>query len=321
MNKVQNSEAGYWQRRFWRWVIRRMPPAQAITLDRFRVFVFPSRQGFGFLFICLLVWLLGTNYENNVVMSLAFLMVSVFIVSIIHTFNNLSGVTVTSLSGKTAFAGEDVEFEVLLSRNSNKRYENIQLTWPGGSTATVDLIDNSEQRVKLFVPSSRRGWLNPGRLLVETYYPLGLIRVWTWLDMDVKALIYPAPLYAGTPPFSRGHRSDGDQLREDGAEDFVGLKDYQLGHSLRHVAWKHYARGQGLYLKDYCDYLAPSCWLDWDSFPGMPKEERLSRLCYWVIEMARSRNDYGLRLPGRAMAPSTGIEHKQELLRALALLR
>jgi len=295
-----------------------MPPSPAITLDRQRLFVFPSRQGFVFLSISLLIWLLGTNYDNNLALALAFLMVSLFVVSIIHTFNNLSGVTLTALAGGTAFAGKDVEFEVLLSRSGNKRFENIQVGWPGGSTATVDLIEQ-EERVKLFVPSTHRGWFHPGRLLVETYYPLGLIRVWTWLDLDARALVYPTPVCAGPPPDQIGGQLDGDLLREAGGEDFAGLKDYRVGHSLRHVAWKHYARGQGLHLKEYSDYIASSCWLDWDSLAGLGREERLSRLCYWVLALAKTRNDYGLRLPGTEIKPGSGLEHKHQLLRALAL--
>ena len=319
MTSPRLKKAGFLRRRFWRWINRRLPPQREITLDRFRLFVFPSLPGFVYLLLCLLVWLLGTNYDNNLALLLTYLLVSLFVVAILHTFNNLSGLTLTALGGQTAFAGEDVELEVLLSRNGKRRYENIQLGWSGGSLATVDVIDSAEQRVKLFVPTTKRGWFNPGRLLVVTHYPLGLIRVWTWLDLDIKALVYPAPVAAGAPPPALGQHGDGEQLHEAGAEDFSGLKDYQPGHSLRHVAWKQYARGRGLYLKEYADYLASGCWLDWDALEGLPREERLSRLCHWVIEMAKTPDDYGLRLPGEEVAPAAGLDHKHRLLRALAL--
>ncbi len=311
------------QRSFWRWIRRRLPPTREVTLDRFRLLVIPSAAGFGYLLVSLLIWLLGTNYDNNLALSLAYLMTSMFVVAIIHTFNNLSGITVTGISAHAAFAGEPVEFQVLLSRRPSKRHENIQLAFRRAgrevTVTTVDLIENSEFRAKLFVPSTRRGWLHPGRLLVETYYPLGLIRVWTWLDLDLKALVYPAPAVAGSPALMGAQQGEGHQPQEAGTEDFAGLRDYQPGHSLRHVAWKHYARGQGLYLKDFADYLAPSRWVDWDCLPGLPTEERLSRLCYWVMTLAKTHDEYGLRLPGVEITPASGLEHKHQCLRALAL--
>ena len=316
-------ETGLWQQRFQHWLRRRVPPTTEVTLDRFRLFVFPSRAGFGYLLTCGLIWLLGTNYDNNLSLALAFLMLSLMIVAIIHTFNNLSGVTLKGVGSSEAYAGELVEFQVLLSRRPNKRHENIQLMFHSGdaSVTTVDLVDCSEARAKLFVPSTQRGWLNPGRLLVETHYPLGLIRVWTWLDLDVRALVYPAPMASATPAFQGAQQGEGRLPHEEGGEDFAGLKDYQPGHSLRHVAWKQYARGRGLHLKDFADYRVPNRWLDWDSLEGVPTEERLSRLCYWVNELAKTQTEYGLRLPGVELVPSSGLEHKRQCLRALASFR
>ena len=47
-------------------------------------------------------------------------------------------------------------------------------------------------------------------------------------------------------------------------------------------------------------------------------EARLSRLCFWVLELARSDVDYGLNIPGVRIAPGRGDAHRNRLLRALA---
>jgi len=60
-------------------------------------------------------------------------------------------------------------------------------------------------------------------------------------------------------------------------------------------------------------------WLDWDMFYGFGVEERLSRLCYCVLQLSKTDNAYGLKMPGIEIAPDTGIRHKNSLLKTLAL--
>lgn len=311
--------AGYYQRRFWNWIHKRIPASNPQTLDRKILFVFPSASGFGFLVVNTLLWLVGTNYENNIIIGLAFLLASMFVVSIIHTFSNLSGLTIRAINSVPVYAGDDAEIELLVTTDTQQPHENVQLHWSGGNTSVANLIDAQEVTLKLFVPTKTRGLMNPGRLLVESYYPLGIIRCWTWLDLDVRVLVYPKAVYGGKMPLSLSLNEQGQWQASHGAEDFSGLKRYQAGESLRHVAWKHYARGQGLHTKEYTAYEDQRLWLDWDFFAGLDKEARLSRLCYWIVEAAKTQNEYGLRLPGVEIEPGKGLEHKHKLLKALAL--
>lgn len=311
--------SGYFQQRFQRWVQRRLQPASRQQLNNRRLFIFPSRAGFAYLLVTLLLWLIGTNYENNLVLSLAFFLLSLFIVCIHHTFFNLSGLEIEYLRSAPCFLDEEGELEMQLQRRSGEGKEAVMLAYDRELPQEVDLIDTRSTKVKLFIGGQRRGWYDPGRLLVESHYPLGLVRCWSWLDMDARLLVYPKPVAGGEMPLSQGGDSEGDRLDEQGAEDFHGFKAYQPGMSPRHIAWKHYARGQGLHSKEYASYREPKLWLDWDALQGMGREARLSRLCHWVLKISATQQPYGLRLPGQEIAPGTGTEHKQQILKALAL--
>lgn len=306
-------------RLYQRWLNRRLPPRRVITLNRSNVFIFPSRAGFAFLFLAALLWLIATNYENNLVFMLTFLLISVFVVSVLHTYSNLAGIRLTAVRSKPAFVGEDAEFECLLEKNNHRRYENLLLNWRGMSPRIVNLTDQQQATIKLYQTSKQRGWLHPGRLLVQTYYPLGLIRAWTWLDLDTRSLVYPKPIKTGPVPFSPGSTGEGNTDIKIGTDDFQGLRDYQPGESLRHVAWKQYAKAQGLYTKEYTTSTDRKIWLDWDFLAGMDTESRLSRLCYWVLEADKTGEEYGLRLPQLTIEPATGIDHREQMLKALAL--
>ena len=108
------------QRRFQRWVNRRIPAAREVTLDQRRIFIFPSRTGLFFLF-CLAVMLLAAiNYQNNMSFALVFLLANVFLVSVLHTYANLSGLTIRGVSAQPVFPGQASEFRLRLSRKPKR---------------------------------------------------------------------------------------------------------------------------------------------------------------------------------------------------------
>ena len=59
--------------------------------------------------------------------------------------------------------------------------------------------------------------------------------------------------------------------------------------------------------------------MDWNDARGPDVETRLSILCHWVLQAESFEQSYGLRLPGREIAPSRGDAHQTRCLEALAL--
>ena len=305
--------------RFQRWLNRRLPPANAVVLNQSNIFILPTRQGIYFLALIFFMVLAAINYQNSLIFGLAFLLLSLFMVSILHTFSNLSGLTVQAGATRAAFAGEDASFSVRLSRQGERHHEAIVLGWDPERLTGADLIEDEAALIRLFVQSKRRGRLNPGRLLIQTHYPVGLFRAWSWIDLDMAAVIYPRPVYAAELPATAGVNPDGELLQRSGVDDFYGFRDYQPGDSLRHVAWKSFARTGDLLVKEFAASVDRRVWIDWDLFPNLDRESRLSRLCFWVVTLSKSDAECGLRLPGLEIEPGKGAEHQERLLRELAL--
>jgi uncharacterized protein (DUF58 family) len=307
------------RKRWLRWINRRIPPARTVTLDQRRIFIFPNSAGFGFLLVLAVMLLAAINYQNNMAFALTFLLANLFVIAVLHTFANMAGLTIHAVRATPVFAGQHSEFEIMFSRSSKRHYYGIHAGWKGGDSVTVSLTRQDEVHAQLFVESERRGWHNPGRLLLETVYPLGLLRTWTWVDLDIHALVYPRPMASGPLAGIRSDKPDGSSVPVPGSDDFYGLRDYQRGDSLRHVSWKSVAKGQPLQTKHYTAYADRSIWLDWALFEGLPAERRLSHLCYWVLELDQANEEYGLRLPGVVVPPGFGDQHRQVVLRHLAL--
>ena len=171
----------------------------------------------------------------------------------------------------------------------------------------------------LAIHTENRGRIALPRFGVRTLFPFELFRSWAWLHMDLAGLVYPHPAdFAPAPPptqTAQGHR----QHDARGEEDFAGLRKFNIGDSPRHVAWKAFARSGQLLSKQFAGADTSSQWFDFDAVESDDVEQRLSILTRWIIESDRTREDYGLRLPGREFAPSHGDGHRRRCLEALAL--
>lgn len=297
---------------------RRIPPSSQITLSQDSIFIFPTSQGIAFGALIVLLILGAINYQSSLIYGVAFLLGSLFLVTILHTFRNLSGVQIEFIGSPGGFVGEDIEFEIRVSRSTGVGREGISVAWPDTIKQWVDIQEKEACTIKLFVKADQRGWFNPGRMLIETYYPLGLLRAWTWVDLTAVALIYPRPIYGESPLESTTQKDNGALVDPLGSDDFRDVREYQAGDPVKHIIWKSYARTGKPVIKQYGSFLDPRFILDWSAVPGLT-EERLSRLTGLALDAARSQRDYGLEIPGTQLSPACGANHLQTVLKALAL--
>ncbi|MBX2809630.1 MAG: DUF58 domain-containing protein [Cellvibrionaceae bacterium] len=308
-----------WQRA---WLRGRTAPHQRQRLSHRTIFIMPSKTGLGFLVLIILLWLLGTNYQNNLVLGMAFLLLSVLLICILHTYANLSGLIVQVLHTEPGFVGGSGRIQLLISSDNKRYYESIYCYCDKNHGVSCSLLAKRSCELSLNVPLTRRGWWRLQRLRIETTFPLGVFYAWSTLDMDLALLAYPQPISA---TYSTVHElSDDCEAGQSmpflpATDEFSGLRDYQSGDALKCIAWRSLARGQGLATKLYDDTARDALWLDWKAFPGLGPEQRLSRLCAAVLSLATSNDDYGLRLPGVDIAPAQGEAHRLRVLEALAL--
>ncbi len=306
-------------RRFVAFLDRRIPPSRRVTLSQANVFIFPTRSGFMFGILLAILTVGAINYQNSLVYGVAFLLGSMFIVTILYTFRNLSGLSIELAEAHSGFVGEDIEFEVRVTRPKASGREGIQVGWPEGYKQWVDIFDNEASNVRLFVKAQARGWLAPGRMLVETYYPLGLLRAWTWVDIKAKALVYPQPVFQEIPTHTtRTGRDEGALVDPLGSDDFVDIREYVPGDPIKNILWRSFARSDHVMVKRYASYIEPRQWFDFADMAG-DTEEKLSRLTGLALTATRLEREFGLRLPTTTVPPSVGQAHLERVLMELAL--
>jgi len=194
----------------------------------------------------------------------------------------------------------------------------LQLGWPNEVKQWAELYEGASTTVHLFVNAKQRGWLNPKRLLVETYYPLGLLRAWTWVDLDAKAIVYPKPLFQEHSFSNIGENEEGQLTHRSGSDDFHDMRSYHPGDSPRHILWRSYAKQDELLVKQFAAYADSRLILDWHQLED-EAEIRLSRLTGMALNAYNKDKEFGLLLPQLEIAPNSGKAHLDRVLKELAL--
>jgi uncharacterized protein (DUF58 family) len=290
-----------------------------VVLRQNRVYILPSRHGLLFSLFLGLMLLGSMNYNLSLGYILTFLLATLGLVSILHTFRNLVHLRISP--GRTApvFAGETGSFPVLLESPDRDARWGIGVCREGAPPVYANVAAGAPGELVLRVEAPRRGWLRPGRLRVFTEFPLGLFHAWSYLEPDVSLLVYPKPDHSRLPlPLPQPAEGEGGVFGA-GDEDFAGMRPFRPGDSPRRVAWKAAARERGLFTKQFSGRADTELWLDWDLLAGIDTEVRLSRLARWVLDAEAAGIAYGLRIPGRARPPARGQAHRDQCLQDLAL--
>jgi len=303
------------------WVMARVKRQPGpVPVPRHRVYILPTRFGYAFAVLSLVMLLAAMNYSNSMAFALTFLLVGLGLVAMHHTHGNLVNVEVRAGPVEPVFAGEVAHFEVHVHNPARRRRYSVSVGWPRVDVATTaDLSPENTSALKLPMAAERRGWLPARVFAVSTEFPLGMFHAWTWLELDMSCLVYPRPAPPGRePPPARGVGGTLAGSRP-GLDEFAGLRNYQRGDTPRAIHWKSYPKLRQPMVKQFQETLDREFWLDWSELPELDAEARLSQLARWVLEAEAQHLSYGLRLPGTRIAPSRGETHRHACLKALAL--
>lgn len=322
------------------WWEARLPRQDQLRLTQRNLYILPTRAGWGFAAVVSVLLLASINEQINLGYALAFLLGGTGLAALYQTHGNLQGISLSLGSPISVHAGQVIQVPVTLT-NHHRRLSRCAIAVSASSTGAADeavlqfadLPPERDACVVLDVPAQHRGRQALPRVVIETRYPLGLFRAWSYWRPLTQVLVWPA-LDTQAPPLPQedGHAPvpTAASQRRQGQELPEGLRDYRRGDPVRWIAWKKssmtLASGAGLITREPASSRAPDRWLDFEHSPGLSHlnaEQRLSRLAAWLVEAEEEAaglgRAYGLRLPGQVIGCGSGAAHLRACLDALAL--
>ena len=325
--------AAFIQNRFHKWFENRLPLTDHVTLTQRTVYILPTRPGL-MLGVTLLTLLVASiNFQLNLGYLLTFLLAGSALVGMHVCHGTLRGLSMNLIASPAQYAGAMATFDIQLLNEKRSVRHGIGLSVLSTNVKNTkqdhwswaDVPAQGSSTVQVAFKPERRGLHRLPTLTAETRFPLGTFRVWTVWRPAAQALVYPAP-EANAPPLPPGEpRSGGaaNAARAQNTGEFDGVRAYRRGDPLKLVVWKKAAKaddnGNGLVVRDTQQAQRHELWLDFAQAGAGGKEQKLSRLCAWILSADKLALDYGLRLPSLEIKPASGETHKRQCLEALAL--
>jgi uncharacterized protein (DUF58 family) len=308
------------RRRVAAWARRRQGEDRLpIQIATRRIYILPTRGGFAFAALLLVMLLAGLNYGNSIALLITFLLAGFSLIAMHLCHRNLAGMVVRGIASVDAFAGEHGRILVTLENAADSPRIGLECESADAERIVVSLPAGASARVDLAVPLTKRGRVPIERIKLATAFPFGLFRAWTWLHPDLSLVAWPVPRGRREPPEEVATGGTATAVHRAGDEEWSGLREFRDGDSPRQVAWGAYARGRGLLVKTYQSPAAQQRTFDLASLPGTELEPKLEQLAAWIVAAHARGERYGLRLDGREVPPASGNEHRVHCLKGLAL--
>jgi len=312
------------------WFHQRLRRSDTLTLSQRRVYILPTAAGWVLALTLLLLLVASINYQLNLGYLLTFLLAGSAVVGMHVCHGNLRGLTLHLSPPEPVHAHQALVLEVRLSSERRATRHGIGLgvfddSGRAPPLAWTDVPGQGQANLQI-------AWRAPGRglhalpiILAQTLFPLGTFRVWSLWRPAATALVYPSP-EDHPPPLPPGEPQSGGSgsARVQATGEYDGVRAYRRGDPMQSVVWKKAAQAfasgrDDLISRDVLSSQRQQLWLDHTQCGPSGLEARLSRLTAWVLMADHLELDYGLRLPGREMAPDQGPVHKARCLEALAL--
>ena len=313
------------RRRLRAWWLSRHTRTDTWTLTQRNIYIVPTRAGFVFAAVLLVMLLASINYQLSLGYVLTFLLAGAGFVSMHLTHNTLRGLTLHLKTPQPSFAGQSLPLEIVLTSPARLQH-GVGIGFQGeteagqapASDVFVDVPAGGQATARLAFVPPRRGLHDVPALRAETRYPFGLFRAWTVWRPAARGLAWPAPERPIAPlPAAPAGAGESAQRRASDSGEFEGVRAYRRGDALKQVVWKKAARTGELVSRDTSSALQQELWLDWQLTQLSGTEARLSRLAAWVLAAEAAGVSHGLRLPGVEIAPGSGAAQQRRSLDAL----
>lgn len=319
MPGVRRRLTGAFKAIMWRYLERRQPASTSLKLRQNILYVLPTRYGLAMLLLAVILYLLGSNYQNNLILLLSFLLIGLLVLSIVLAFQNLHGLQLHCTDAAAAFAGEDLTVSISLEALADRQLVEFSL----GEQS--QLLLTLPAQVMLAVPTARRGYFCLPRFKIQSIYPFGLIRCWSYPSLLQHYWVYPKPIQN----VQHQHLPVGD-----GELQWSHLSPYQPGDALQRIDWKRLARQPAQpVVKVFSQQATEQHELQVPPLVGAELEQALAEICAEVLLLSSRHVPFTLRVAGNTLTPEqsaaglvlakAGISaeewHRQRCLEALSL--
>lgn len=319
MNNPAPALPNHAPRVFSKMVVDRFPPLPEQTLHHRHIFIVPSLYLIILGIVIGILWIMSVQFLLNLGYLLVFMLAGILVMAMMHTFQNLNGLTIALSDCPPIFLGESAACLFRLSNTSHHPKQMIDLRL-NEVINTAEIVSDSEPTlITLPFQPNQRGWQPIPRIQLRTVYPLGFFVVWSYFQPSKRVLVFPRPIFSPLP-LSKDDSGEDHGLHEvSGREDVIGVREYTAGDPLNLISWKHLmAHGKWVSKLTVQATGGKTLQFDWQQTTETDVEGKISQLCGWILQAHQNGDAFGLKLPHKTLAVDLGHAHLRRCLESLA---
>ncbi len=283
-----------------------------------------TREGWFFVCLTTLLGLLAVNTGNNIIFSVFSLLLGLFIASGLVSTVNLSGIGTQLKLPREVYKG--VQFPLIISLIRKGKLTkglgiSINLKIDGKERIRSIAFDPERNRKTVWINIEERGKHRVDGVIIQSKFPLGLVERTVLYPIDLEFLVFPKVRNVDFPPDSIDEydlTGNPSRKREGVGGDFLGLRSYHPGDSLKNVFWKKFRLGEQMLVKQFsADTLPKSVIL---RVGPSPSEDEIDYIASQCVSALRKGYGVGLELPTKKIEVDHGELQRVKILTHLALI-
>jgi uncharacterized protein (DUF58 family) len=295
-----------------RWMAQRFALDGSKQLYHKDILVFIHTDGYLYVMLIVLTFVAGTNYGNNLILALCFLLFSILLLSFYLAFSQLYGLKLALELPTLGQVGQDLDLKFILSPASGSSHVYLRCHYLQHAQKIALL--KTATCVHCVERPLRRGRYEFARFEVLSVYPFGIVKAFSFAYPRSELWIAPQALAVDLASDGWARSSSNQQ----GAENFDQLRPMQTGDALNRIAWQHYAKGKGLLVKLFEDQQQQSLTFAYQQMTAIGHEDKLSQLMYLVEQAYQQQAAFSLLLPTQRLRLGQGQQHFQRAKLLLA---
>ena len=216
------------------------------------IFILPNLYGVYAGFLVLASFAMGYKVQNNFILLGVIFLFLVFMLSLIATVRNIQGLKIEVQIEPYYFAGQTQH--IRLSFRKDQPAFNLKLSGPMG----CKVLDLSKSATSILVPLGQlpRGVHAVPPIKVETLFPFGIARAWSWLRPPGHIVVAPTPREQAIATYPLGNpamaqKAEQKRQQNNVADELGDLRDYANSDPPARIDWKRYASTRETMVRDH----------------------------------------------------------------------
>ena len=283
------------------------------NLTKKNLYIFPNFKGFQLGAFIFFSFAASIFYQNNVGLLICIIFFSVFFISIIISYQNLSDIRIESLTNLVP-CNKKIYLDFLVKNLSRREKLNINLKFNGKEKINLDLTREKKIEIENFF--IKRGKKQIPHIEVNSLFPFGIIKSFGIINFKEYIYIYPEPI---KPDLQILNKFKIQNKINDDDYEFDSIEEAKQGESLSKISWKHYSIKKKLFVKKFNHINKKNTVLiDIDRLNENGLEKALSNAVFLIEYYYNLKIKFALKYKDFISEYSNSLTHKNNLLKFTA---